>query len=84
MDRKRMIREFLQGLMARKGDAQPFSDVSSLLLSGRLQSVDAIEVAVFLETEFGVDFATIGFDEEKIDSVDVIVALVEESSRSGS
>jgi len=80
VNRKLRIREFLQGLLARKGDGQPFSDVSSLVLSGRLQSVDAVEIAVFLETEFGVDFATTGFDQERIDTVDAIAALVEESS----
>jgi acyl carrier protein len=84
VNRKLRIREFLQGLLSRKGDTQPFSDVTSLLLSGRLQSVDAVDVAVFLETEFGVDFATMGFDQEKIDTVDAIAALVEETSRSGS
>lgn len=80
MNRRLRIREFIEGLLARKEDTQPFSDVTSLLLSGRLQSVDAVDVAVFLETEFGVDFAAIGFDQEKIDTVDAIAALVEESS----
>jgi acyl carrier protein len=79
MERKAAIREFLQGLLARKGDTQPFSDEASLLLSGRLQSVDAVELAVFLEDKFGVDFAKIGFDEEMIDTVDTISALVEDA-----
>jgi len=33
-----------------------------MLLSGRRQSVNAIDLAVFWEEEFGVDFADIGFD----------------------
>jgi acyl carrier protein len=79
MDHKRAIREFLQNLLIRKGDTQPFSDAASLLVSGRLQSVDAVEVVVFLESRFGVDFAKIGFDEEKVDTVDAIAVLVEGS-----
>ena len=79
---KRAIREFLPERLARKGDTQAFSDEASLLLSGRLQSADAVELAV-LEEKFGVDFATIGFDQEKIDTVDSIEALVEESSPEG-
>lgn len=77
MERKILIREFIEGLLARKGDTRPFSDEASLFVSGRLQSVDAIELAVFLEEAFAVDFASTGFDQEMIDTVDAISALVE-------
>jgi acyl carrier protein len=83
MERKTAIREFLRNLLARKGDSQPFSDETSVLLSGRLQSVDAVELAVFLEENFGVDFATMGFDQERIDTVNAISSLIEESSTLG-
>jgi acyl carrier protein len=83
MERKTAIREFLRNLLARKGDSQPFSDETSVLLSGRLQSVDAVELAVFLEENFGVDFATMGFDQERIDTVNAISSLIEESSMLG-
>jgi acyl carrier protein len=83
MERKEAIREFLQTLLARKGDHQPFSDDASLLLSGRLQSVDAVSLAVFLEEKFGVDFAELGFDQEKMDTVNAICTLIEESSTAG-
>lgn len=79
MDRKDTIRDFLRKLLDRKGDTQPFSDESSLLLSGRLQSVDAVSLAVFLEEKFIVDFAEIGFDQERLDTVNDISSLVEES-----
>jgi acyl carrier protein len=75
------IREFVRELLARKGDTQPFSDQASLLLSGRLQSVDAVELAVLLEEEFGVDFATLGFDQEMIDTLEAISALVKGSAK---
>jgi acyl carrier protein len=83
MERKTAIREFLRDLLARKGDMQPFSDEAPLLLSGRLQSVDAVELAVFLEENFGVDFAAMGFDQERIDTVNAISNLIEESSMLG-
>ncbi len=79
MERKEAIREFLQTLLARKGDDQPFSDDASLLLSGRLQSVDAVSLAVFLEEKFRVDFAEMGFDQERMDTVNAICTLIEES-----
>lgn len=83
MERRVLIREFIEGLLARKGDTQPFSDEASLFVSGRLQSVDAIELAVWLEEAFAVDFASTGFDQEMIDTVDAISALVEGRTRRG-
>jgi acyl carrier protein len=44
-----------------------------------LQSVDAIEIALFLEKEFGIDFSALGFDETQIDSLDRIARFVEQN-----
>ncbi len=77
MDRKPAIRKFLQDLLEARGDNHELNDGSSLFLSGRLQSLDAVEVVMFLEEKFGVDFAVIGFDQAKIDSVDEINSLLE-------
>jgi acyl carrier protein len=79
MDRNATIREFIRKLLDRKGDTKPFSEESSLLLSGRLQSVDAVSLVVFLEENFGIDFAEIGFDQERLDTVSAISSLIEES-----
>jgi acyl carrier protein len=80
MERKEVLRKFLQILLAHKSDTQPFADDASLFLSGRLQSVDAVALAVFLEEKFGLDFAEMGFDQERLDTVDAISSLIEESS----
>jgi len=83
MERKATIRQFLHKLLSDKGDTQPFSDDGSLVLSGRLQSVDVVELTVFLEENFGVDFADMGLDLERIDTVDAISELIRESSMLG-
>ena len=49
MDHREEIRKYLKELLLQKGDKQPFSDDASLLLGGRLASVDAVEIVVFLE-----------------------------------
>jgi acyl carrier protein len=77
MDHREEIRHFLKELLLEKGDKQPFSDDASLLLSGRLASVDAVEIVVFLEEKFGVNFAELGFDQALIDSVDAIDSLIQ-------
>jgi acyl carrier protein len=76
MDHREEIREYLKELLLQKGDKQPFSDDASLLLSGRLASVDAVEIVVFLEEKFSVNFAEVGFDQELIDSVDAVYTLI--------
>jgi acyl carrier protein len=76
MDHREEIRAYLKHLLAQKGDTAPFTDDASLLLSGRLASVDAVEIVVFLEEKFHVDFAEVGFDESLIDSVDAIDSLI--------
>jgi acyl carrier protein len=77
MDHREEIRKYLRELLLQKGDKQPFSDDTSLLLSGRLASVDAVEIVVFLEEKFGINFAEIGFDQAMIDSVEAIDSLIQ-------
>jgi acyl carrier protein len=77
MDDMAEVREFLRKLLAMRGDRQPFSDTSSFFLSGRLGSVDAVELVVLLEDKFGIDFAEAGFDQSKIDSIEAIRSLVQ-------
>jgi acyl carrier protein len=81
MDEREEIREFLKELLLQKGDKQPFSDSASLLVSGRLASVDAIEIVIFLEEKFGVNFSDLGFDQTLIDSVDAIDALIQTKTK---
>lgn len=75
MDHRDQIRNYVKQLLLQKRDKQPFLDTDSLLLSGRLASVDAVEIVVFLEEKFGVNFGEIGFDQSLIDTVDAIDSL---------
>lgn len=76
MDERTDVRALLRGLLDRKGDTGEFGDGDSLIFRGRLESVDALEVAFFLEDRHGIDFAQIGFDQGRLDSVDEIVSLI--------
>ena len=77
MSEKDEIRNFVQDLLTRQDDRRPLADSDSLLMSGRLQSIDAVEIVLFLEERFGIDFAEIGFDREQLDSIDAIDALTQ-------
>ncbi len=79
MKEKAEIREFITHLLANYGDNEPFVDSDSLLSDGRLQSIDAIEIVMFLERNFGVDFAQVGFDRDRLESVDAINGIVQKA-----
>jgi acyl carrier protein len=76
MNQIAVVRDFLKQTLAAKGDRQPFSDGESLFLSGRLGSMEGVELVVLLEDKFGIDFTQIGFDQSKIDSVEAIEWLI--------
>jgi len=76
MDDKHKVREFLADLLRHKGDLDGFTDNDLLMTSGRLQSIDTLELVVFLEEKYGIDFAERGFDQNELDSVDNIMALI--------
>jgi acyl carrier protein len=76
MDERSTIRSHLAGLLKRKGDARPFADGERLLVTGRLDSADVVEMVVLLETSFGVNFGERGFDPEVFECVDSLVEFI--------
>ncbi len=76
MDKRVAVRELVQSLLSRKGDQDGFGEGDSLIVSGRLDSVDTLSLLMFLETEYGIDFADRGFDRDELDSVDSIMAFI--------
>ena len=78
MNEKRAdIQTLFRRLLDQKGDRGVFSDHDSLVLSGRLDSIDVLEVITFLEANFGMSFADDGFDQRELDSVNAVLARVE-------
>jgi acyl carrier protein len=75
------VRGFLAGLLRELDDQAAFEDAESLIESGRLDSFAVVNLVVFLESDFGVDFDKVEFDPQRLDSVDEILAVIEESRR---
>jgi acyl carrier protein len=69
------LREFLMNSLMDAGDRQRFSDDSSLFVSGRLDSLAMTKLVMFLEESFDVDFGSVDFDVDMIDSLNAIRAL---------
>jgi acyl carrier protein len=72
-----LIRQMFRELLERNGDTEPFADDERLFSTGRLQSIDGVEMVVFLEDKLGLDIAPGGFDPESIDGVANVAALVD-------
>jgi acyl carrier protein len=76
MDNRATIRKFIEELLHRKGDTASFADSDSLVLSGRLESIDVLDIVVFLESNYGVDFSDGDFDQTMLDNVNSVLAVV--------
>ena len=70
------IRDFVTQRLRMRGDLAPLDDKELLFTHGRLDSLDAIEIVMFLES-FGIDFSAINFDLTLLDSVSDMSDLVE-------
>jgi acyl carrier protein len=64
-------------LLADKGDQEPLGDTDSLVLSGRLDSTDVLQIVMFLEGSYDIDFADQPFDQEDFDTIARILTLIE-------
>jgi len=82
MDRMK-VREFLGELLREHDDHAAFDDAESLIETGRLDSLAVVNLVVFLESAFNVDFDKLEFDPQRLGSVDEIASVIEESRRSG-
>lgn len=81
MNNKLKIQTLIFDLISRKGYEQTVSDDESLISSGYLDSVDVIDIVVFLEQEFNLDFADRGIDQSEFDSIDSILQLIDDMSQ---
>jgi acyl carrier protein len=79
-DTRETIRGLIRQVLQNGNDTREFTDSESLILSGRLQSLDVLEIVVFLEERFGLDFSE-GFDQSQLDSVEEIVKLLRTAVR---
>jgi acyl carrier protein len=76
MEAKEKIRVRIEAILSRRGDLQPLSDQESLIFSGRIDSLNVLEIVGFLEQEFHLDISEVEFDPAQFDSLESISALV--------
>ena len=74
---KQQVREFIEQALASHADRAGFRDDEPLFSSGRLDSFTMMNLVMYLEQQLGIDFASVGFDIDLVDTIDAIEALVD-------
>ena len=80
MDIRIGLRDLVGRLLQNKGDHETFEDDHQLLSTGRLESIDVIEMVMYLEQTHDLDFAEVLFDPDDFDSIDGMAELVVSAS----
>jgi acyl carrier protein len=73
---KQKLRDFLTEAIQRHSGQSEFLDDDSLFISGLLDSFSMMNLVMYLEEAFGLDFSNLEFEVSLIDSVNAIATLV--------
>lgn len=77
MNVRSKMRDYVVQRLLMRGDQSPVEDNDLLFTSGRLDSLDAVEIIMSLEMDYGINFSQINFDLTQLDSIDAIAGLIE-------
>jgi acyl carrier protein len=72
------MRNYVMQRLRMKGDGAPLDDEDLLFSSGRLDSLDAVEIVMCMETDYGINFSEINFDLTLLDSIAAITTLIDQ------
>lgn len=72
-----VLREYVAGSGLLRG-AGPLTDTTALGTTGVLDSIAVIELVLFLETRFGIEFRSRDLDRRRLETIEQLVQLVVE------
>jgi acyl carrier protein len=76
-DIRSVLREYIAGSPVLRS-AGPLSDSTPLAAYGILDSIAVLELVLFLETRFGVEFSAKDLDRRRLETIERIAGLVQE------
>jgi acyl carrier protein len=76
METRQAVRGIVAAALAEAGDDEEFADGDSLVVSGRLSSLDVVNMLLAIEQTLGATIAPEEFDPLHFDSVDAIVEML--------
>jgi acyl carrier protein len=73
------LRQYLRTIQKPGVSVESLGLDDPLVASGLLDSLAIMQIVVWLEESYGIDFAASGFDPERLATMGSIVALIEQS-----
>ena len=80
---REQLHSFVKELLLEQDYHDEISDDESLILSGLVDSADVMHIFVFMEQKFDINFSEVYFDQTQFDTINSMVAFVEEYVRQG-
>ena len=79
-NRERLL-AFLEGIRRPEKPISSIRDDDNLVTAGLIDSLAVLEIVMFLETEFSVDFSATGVDPTRLMSIPSILEVIERHGR---
>ncbi len=73
------LKQFLRTIQKPNRPVESVGVDERLVASGLVDSLAIIQIVVYLEEQYGIDFATTGFDPDRLATMGSIVELIEEA-----
>ena len=81
-DRQQRLQDLTQFLRTIQKPNRPIEHIGvdeSMVASGVIDSLAIVQIVLYLENTYGVDFSTYGFDPERLASMTSILDFIEEA-----
>jgi acyl carrier protein len=79
-ERREALIEFLRGIQKAGVPVESLGDEDGLVASGLIDSLAILEIVLYLEETYGVDFSDRGMDPDALGSIGAILDLIEEDN----
>ncbi|MCM8594619.1 acyl carrier protein [Accumulibacter sp.] len=77
--RREHLQQFLRSIQKPGRSLESIGDDDGLVTSGLIDSLALVQIVLYLEENYGIDFAARGFDPDRLASIASILDLIEES-----
>lgn len=77
--RREHLQQFLRSIQKPGKSLESIGDDDGLVTSRLIDSLALVQIVLYLEENYGIDFAARGFDPERLASIASILDLIEES-----
>lgn len=80
-ERRNHLVEFLKGIQKAGVSVEQLGDDEGLVASGLIDSLAIMQIVVYLEETYGIDFSKTGIDPEELGTIGGILDLIERETR---